>query len=671
MRAGDGSDSVSAGDDAAGREQRLRAFQDGAPADRYCDLILTGGVTSSIAYPSVILALAQAYRLHSIGGASSGAGSAALAAAAEYRRRHGSPQGYLRLKEHVEDVPRTWQGRTGLMWLFQPAPDHRRIFAVLAATIATPGSSMAAFRAAWLRVYGLDLLLALCFLTPVLAGVWPFFGEPAPPAWGAGLLHAALLVLLGGLLALARDALRLARDDFGACTGRTVDPQDPRPALTDWLHALLQDLAGRAPDGPPLTFGDLHRAPGAPAETLGDPSRAARDGIRLEIVAANVTHGRPYRFPLDDDEPPLYFCPREWRRLFPEPVVEHLMRSTGRARSLAGPADRRSPDTATADEDRLWELPREELPVIVAARMSVSFPLLFQAVPVWQPAPPGDPRGHPRRCLFVDGGLCSNFPIHLFDSLVPAWPTFGVALREATLDGAPPADPAWRTRCPSCFRGPVQGRQPPVGVSLPPASLDRPAERWDLFDETRGRFARLAGFFGALLDTTVHWSDATLARLPGVRERVVTIELPEGIGGLNIHMTPDQIRCLAELGLEAGRLLLERFAVPDTPSGLARGWHEHRWLRWRTLGTALQTAVDGLAWSAQAPRYAMPLGRHVAQSVDDPALADSAPLTASQAAALRRTLEALQQLEQALGTGAEGPGDPPRPAPALRVRPPM
>ena len=68
----------------------LPGFEDRAPSDRYCDLILTGGVTSSIAYPAAIFALAMVYRFNSIGGASSGAGAAALAAAAEYRRRHGS-----------------------------------------------------------------------------------------------------------------------------------------------------------------------------------------------------------------------------------------------------------------------------------------------------------------------------------------------------------------------------------------------------------------------------------------------------------------------------------------------------------------------------------------------------------------------------------------------------
>jgi hypothetical protein len=34
----------------------LPGFDDRAPSGRYCDLILTGGVTSSIAYPAAIFA---------------------------------------------------------------------------------------------------------------------------------------------------------------------------------------------------------------------------------------------------------------------------------------------------------------------------------------------------------------------------------------------------------------------------------------------------------------------------------------------------------------------------------------------------------------------------------------------------------------------------------------
>jgi Asp-tRNA(Asn)/Glu-tRNA(Gln) amidotransferase A subunit family amidase len=42
------------------------------PHDRFCDLILTGGVTRAVAYPGMVVTLASVYRFHSIGGSSSG-----------------------------------------------------------------------------------------------------------------------------------------------------------------------------------------------------------------------------------------------------------------------------------------------------------------------------------------------------------------------------------------------------------------------------------------------------------------------------------------------------------------------------------------------------------------------------------------------------------------------
>ena len=56
------------------------------PIDRYCDLVLTGGVTDGVIYPWAVLELARAYRFKNIGGTSVGAMAAAVTAAAEYAR---------------------------------------------------------------------------------------------------------------------------------------------------------------------------------------------------------------------------------------------------------------------------------------------------------------------------------------------------------------------------------------------------------------------------------------------------------------------------------------------------------------------------------------------------------------------------------------------------------
>jgi len=37
-------------------------------ADKYCDLVMKGGITSGIVYPNAVLALAREYRFKSIGG---------------------------------------------------------------------------------------------------------------------------------------------------------------------------------------------------------------------------------------------------------------------------------------------------------------------------------------------------------------------------------------------------------------------------------------------------------------------------------------------------------------------------------------------------------------------------------------------------------------------------
>lgn len=54
-----------------------------------CDLVMKGGVTSGIIYPSAIAMIAKEYRLRSIGGTSAGAIGAAASAAMEFGRRSG------------------------------------------------------------------------------------------------------------------------------------------------------------------------------------------------------------------------------------------------------------------------------------------------------------------------------------------------------------------------------------------------------------------------------------------------------------------------------------------------------------------------------------------------------------------------------------------------------
>ena len=318
--------------------------------------------------------------------------------------------------------------------------------------------------------------------------------------------------------------------------------------------------------------------------------------------------------------------------------------------------------------------------------MSVSFPILFSAVPLWVLDKRDKTNQVFRRCLFCDGGICSNFPIHLFDSPIPSWPTFGISLHEiptSKLDaaGGPSSSPKQ------------------AQVWLPESHLEKGEDQWNEFETEPEPLERLSGFFSALASTTINWSDATLARLPGVRERVVRVGLPSGVGGLNIRMKEGDIRDLADQGRVAALKLLKRYALPaPRPCGeLSNGWNEHRWVRLNVLRDSLSRSLAGLTWAALQGRYGKPLRDLISQAIDEPMLKkgtdecvpkndeavpkkeDDEPvrkdndsqLLAAQAAALEGALSGLMQAERALNMPTVGQPYRPLPRPVMRVRPPL
>jgi hypothetical protein len=330
----------------------------------------------------------------------------------------------------------------------------------------------------------------------------------------AGFALSFLCAVAAISLALQRDTARLVDMDYGLCDGMQRQAGAPHPTLTDWLHGLIQEISGKAANAP-LTFADHKSAPGSPRETLGDHSAPGRNWIDLQMFTSNVTHGRPHRLPQDGTDTRLYFRPSEMTPLFPPSVVQHMkqharpyepVRNDGPPASASHgqPPWWRQPDPAPLgrrDVD-LHELPTDELLIVVAARMSVSFPVLFSAVPLWA-VDRRSARPELRRCLFSDGGICSSFPIHLFDSPIPAWPTFGVALRTAEPHETNDDDP----------------------LSLPTDHRDGREDRWSRFDEKPDVTGRLFGFTTALLDTAKDWNDSTLSQMPSVRDSVVSVRL--------------------------------------------------------------------------------------------------------------------------------------------------
>jgi len=93
----------------------------------FCDLVMKGGITSGVVYPSAIARLAVKYRLRNIGG-SAGAIAAGAAAAAEYRRQTDSAHpdaGFERLGGLGAELGRPPAGATST---------HSRMFHLFAPT---------------------------------------------------------------------------------------------------------------------------------------------------------------------------------------------------------------------------------------------------------------------------------------------------------------------------------------------------------------------------------------------------------------------------------------------------------------------------------------------------------------------------------------------------------
>jgi Patatin-like phospholipase len=366
----------------------------------------------------------------------------------------------------------------------------------------------------------LGALAGLFLLWLLIAG----FGGEDRRWWGWVLL--AMLVMVGAalglLIALTFGSVRvvtrhLPENYFGICSGM---PQRGRSeqALTPWLHDEIQACAGK-PTDQPLMFDDLKSAE-----------------VTLQMMTTDLTYARPVRLPLAGD-PAYLFSLEEFAVLFPKPVLDHLKRTT----EVVHPG---GTTYGRSDSDRLPQLrrlPGLDLPVIVATRMSLSFPGLLSAVPLWT-----DDGQEPMRHWLSDGGIGSNFPIHFFDAWLPTRPTFGLNLV--------PEQAEWVGT--QALGGPPPRRRTPVHTTV--------------------------GFARQILDTMQNWRDTMQAELPGFRDRIRAIELGPGEGGMNLGMDPEAIRRLAEKGRAKGRELAEDFV-----------WDEHLFWRYVYLMRLLQENLNG------------------------------------------------------------------------------
>ncbi len=597
-----------------------------------CDVVMKGGMTSGVVYPHAICELARTYNFRQIGGTSAGAIAAAAAAAAEVGR---ASDGFVKLAK----LPAWVGGGTHLFDLFQPQPGTRALFRTFTAGLGKKGAKK-------LVAVGRQLLSR--FWPAALAGAAPGLavivlalvldGSDWLKALGiaAGIGLVAVGAVLGLVLRLAKVApRRIVANNFGLCSGMPGGPGSP-PALTPWLAGVIDDLAGKT-GGEPLTFADLRKA-----------------GIELQMMTTNLTQRRPHRLPWSDRV--FFFDPHEWREFFPESVVQWM---------IDHPPPSNPDDSDDSDRIRQAMLPRlpfpaaDDLPVVVAARMSLSFPLLISAVPLWSfdrtlkrnnDALEGrGGKAVPEPVWFSDGGIASNFPVHFFDTALPTRPTFAI-----DLDGFHPDFP----------KQPDEAKN----VYLPSSNVGGLLERWHRFPSEPG-FAGLSGFVSGIVRTMQNRVDTSLVRLPGHRDRIVHVHTDASEGGMNLTMPPEVITALTRRGQEGARKLVERFAeTPGTDAGLS--WDNHRWVRYRTALTALAEQLEGFSQVWGASEAGTRTYEQLATRADDEGPNAARFVSAAQRETAldlsRRLADAGRVVRDAV---AELDEQSPRPAPVARIVP--
>lgn len=687
------------------------------PLDQYCDLVLKGGVVDGVIYPGVLVELARHYRFQSIAGTSVGAIAASLAAASEYSRRFGSDDGFnevlRKIPKELAELPDPNVTDTKLRTLFQPDEGLKRLFNVFVEVASVPLAEVSGkfFRTVW-SYYKCDffkgfllgyifsgvaaLLLSFtvravlnCLLTLCQPS---FLSLPVSSALATGIHHILFGSIFGNLLggfvigflflalAIRREYKILARKDgWGFCSGLSTDGST-NEALTDWLHKGIQGAA-KLPLGRPLTFQDLWNAPGGPKQDDGQP---VQKSIDLRMITTAVSHGRPYELPLADPSVRLFFSLKELKSYFPASIIEHLEKAPKYTEIEKYYAidpiknrDRpRSPNPEDKDPVDFRELPRGDLPVLVAVRLSMNFPILFRAVPLVSidaeagpvkntgQFPGRDDAPKFKRTWFTDGGITSNFPVHIFDSPVPAWPTFGVFIEEESRSNK------------------YLGKEKPP-CWLPPFHTVGQAEKWmgvkdsdDPVESGNDLTSNFASYVKSVVFTAKDWADNANMRMPGIRDRVVTVYKNGGEtnGGLNLKLAPDVIWNLSyRNGVAGGKALAQRFltdkAVFNENLEGTPGWLDHRWVRFNSYISALKVHLTGFGSAVNAAHATPPITTQIDQAKVKPPLKFDkyfeAKLTDRQANALKKAVGAIQALETALAADTVVQPYTPKPQPEL------
>jgi hypothetical protein len=395
------------------------------------------------------------------------------------------------------------------------------------------------------------------------------------------------LLLVTVVVLFTRGLLKgLHGNNYGVCSGKSAEGNvDPAiEGLTDWMTGYFNTLAGLAPDGPPLTFGQLWG---------DDPEQKL---INLEMMTTAVSQQMVYGLPFRTGIAPFYYDPDEWARLFPSHVMTYLNQldtaldeNNDKALQVISPQGKPL---------RLFARPAD-LPIVVAVRMSLSFPLLLSAVPLyaidWSLTETAESKEKhqpiaAKRVWFSDGGIGSNMPLHMFDSLLPEHPTFAINLK--------PVHPSHGIKEPETKEN-KDGR-----IYLPANNLGGRQRFWEAPDD-KTPLGGLVGFFSSMVNTMQSWRDELMFPYPGFRDRIIQISLKQEEGGLNLNMPETSIQALGNAGAMAADRLIESFHPQGGNGG--KGWQDHKETRLRTFLGVMQPAFSSLAPALAGGQWNIPL----------------------------------------------------------------
>lgn len=696
--------------------------------ERECDLVMKGGITSGIVYPRIVLKLASEgkYRFRNVGGTSAGAIAAAMMAAAEFGRE---TDGFQKFQELSHDL-----AKPGFLFnLFQPSPSLKPLMYTLLEVLgkippnvdlesSTPqtqseqqeskqssqptkakGGIQSVIRSGLKLVEilkrrhssvaklgsqrGLWLGLGVALLLTVIASII-FYGLAAYTdtdlnIWSAVLFFIVFGVPLGwfgstvgilgfGALDLVEKITQEVPQDnfFGICTGRNANADqsvEDKSVLTDWLSSEIERIAGVQK---PLTFGDLQN------KKLGDEQKDV--SISLKMVTSNLSQNQPYTLPFEEGHLFL-FNKNDFIKLFPPNVVEHLKTYGEQQRKSLYEGKQRT--FKLPPNSSYYFLPNpESMPIVVAMRMSLSFPLLFSAVPLYTIKQSAiskqsnsanneyllDDRHDLQKNWFSDGGISSNFPIHFFDSWLPSRPTFGINLTSVEEDALvqqnaqPNGDKRLNTDnltvTPNTLSI-VQNRNIQTSpearkdVYLPHIG-DLLAPEWVDLKES------LPIFLWQIFSTSQNYRDTMQSYLPGYRERIVQVRLTDAEGGLNLAMDDKTINKVMQKGECAGELLCNQF-----------DFKYHKWVRLRVLLGLLDDKLR------ETYDKALKDDKFQAQELIDEAQFNSFPFSYESIESAEKAKEAIERIKTSSENlwskepSLNNDKDTPRPKSALRTTP--